>query len=304
MPEHEEDTVDDVAGTRFSEKFFDHSTHRLKLDFGAATHTGHVRSNNEDHYAIVKRRRTTELILTNLAAGDVALTEDADFAMVVADGMGGHNCGEFASRVALQRMFELAQQATSWVMKYTGLEVQQIRERVDAYIQEIQTTLREHMQADPALSGMGTTWTMAHLLPPHALVVQIGDSRAYLMHDGQLQQVTRDETMAQAFVDSGMNPDSVKKFRHMLVNSLGGNKDQVTAQLHHLPLGPSDRLLLCSDGLTDMVSDEEIGNILRQTPAPQAACDKLVAVALAHGGRDNVTVALAAASSTWLPIQG
>ena len=124
------------------------------------------------------------------------------------------------------------------------------------------------------------------------------------MHDGQLQQVTRDETMAQAFVDSGMNPDSVKKFRHMLVNSLGGNKDQVTAQLHHLPLGPSDRLLLCSDGLTDMVSDEEIGNILRQTPAPQAACDKLVAVALAHGGRDNVTVALAAASSTWLPIQG
>ncbi|MBX9788475.1 MAG: protein phosphatase 2C domain-containing protein [Pirellulales bacterium] len=302
MPEQEEDTVDDVAGARFAEKFFDPSTHRLQLDFGAATHTGNVRTNNEDHYAIVERRRTTELILTNLAAGDVVLTDDADFAMVVADGMGGHNCGELASRVALQRMFELAQQATSWVMKYTGLEVQQIRERVEAYIQEIQATLREHMQADPARWGMGTTWTMAHLLPPRALVVQIGDSRAYLMHDGELQQVTRDETMAQAFIDSGMTPESVQKFRHMLVNSLGGTKDDVTFQLHHLALGPSDRLLLCSDGLTDMVSDEEIGNILRQTTAPQAACDKLVAVALANGGRDNVTVALAAASSTWLPI--
>ena len=294
--ESNEDTIDVAVDKQFSKKFFAQSTHQLSIEFGAATHTGHVRANNEDHYVVLKRRRTTELIKTNLAAEDLALADDADYAMVVADGMGGHNCGEFASRVALQRMFELAQQATSWVMKYTDLEIQQIRERALAYIQEIQATLREHMNADPSRAGMGTTWTMAHLLPPHAIVVQIGDSRAYLWHDGQLRQITRDETMAQAFIDSGVNPDSVKKFRHLLLNNLGGTKDNVTAQVHHVPIGPGDQLLLCSDGLHDMVTDDAIATILRQSSNPQKACDQLIAAALAGGGRDNVTVALA---SVW-----
>jgi len=293
MPRHEEDTVDFVAGERFSQKFFDPSTHRLQIEFGAATHAGNVRPNNEDHYAIVKRRRTTELILTNLAPGDLVLADDSDFAMVVADGMGGPKFGEFASRVALQRMFELAQQATSWVMKYTNTEIQQIRERVEAYIEEIQATLREHMEADPTLAGMGTTLTLAHLLPPHALLVQIGDSRAYLWHDRELSQVTRDETVAQAYIDSGMNPDSVKQFRNLLLNNLGGSKDNVVAQIHHLQIGPSDQLLLCTDGLNDMVTDEGIATILRQTSTPQAACNELVAAALDNGGKDNVTVVLA-----------
>jgi protein phosphatase len=288
-----EDTVDIAAGEPFAKKFFAQSTHELSIEFGAATHTGHVRANNEDHYVVLKRRRTTELIKTNLAKDELSLADDADYAMVVADGMGGHNCGEFASRVALQRMFELAQQATSWVMKYTDLEIQQIRERAEAYIQEIQATLREHMNADPSRAGMGTTWTMAHLLPPHAIVVQIGDSRAYLWHDGQLRQITRDETMAQAFIDSGVDPDSVKKFRHLLLNNLGGSKDNVTVQIHHVPIGANDQLLLCSDGLHDMVTDDAIATILRQNSAPQKACDQLVAAALAGGGRDNVTVALA-----------
>ena len=293
MTRPEDDTVDFVAGERFSQKFFDPSTNRLHIEFGAATHTGNVRTNNEDHYAIVKRRRTTELLATNLGPSDLAMADDADFAMVVADGMGGAEFGEFASRVALQRMFELSQQATSWVMKYRNLEIQQIRERVEAYIEEIQATLREHMNADPKLAGMGTTLTLAHLMPPHALLVQIGDSRAYLWHDGQLRQITRDETVAQAYIDSGMNPESVQKLRHLLLNNLGGDADHVTAQIHHIEFGSSDQLLLCSDGLHDMVTDEGIATVLRQSVNPQAACDSLVAAALAHGGKDNVTVALA-----------
>lgn len=292
----DDDTVELVTGERFAQKFFDPSTAHLHLEFGAATHTGNVRTNNEDHYAIVKRRRTTELLATNLAAGDLALADDADFAMVIADGMGGAEFGEFASRVALQRMFELSQQATSWVMKYRNLEMQQIRERVEAYIEEIQATLREHMNADPKLAGMGTTLTLAHLLPPHALLVQIGDSRAYLWHDGQLRQITRDETVAQAYIDSGMNPESVKKFRHLLLNNLGGDTDHVTAQIHHIEFAPSDQLLLCSDGLHDMVNDDGIAAVLRQSANPQAACDALVAAALANGGKDNVTVVVASVS--------
>jgi protein phosphatase len=143
---------------------------------------------------------------------------------------------------------------------------------------------------------MGTTWTSAHLMPPHALVVHIGDSRAYLMHEGELRQITHDETMAQAFIDSGLDPASVKNFRHVLLNSLGGEKDDVAAQIHHVRLEAGDRLLLCTDGLTEMASDEDIASVLRQPLAPQEACDRLIELALAGGGKDNVTVTLATAA--------
>lgn len=295
-PQQEQDTVVFIPEEQSSGKFFDSSTPRLQFQFGAATHPGNVRPNNEDHFAVMKRRRTSELLLTNLVPDNLVLADDSDFVMVVADGMGGAQFGEFASQMALQRMFELAQQATSWVMKFTNLDDLQIRERVNAYVKEIQATLQEFVEADPALAGMGTTWTLAHLLPSDALIVHIGDSRAYLMHDGELHQVTHDETMAQALIDGGMDPNRVKKFRHMLLNSLGGEGDNVTAQIHHVQMDPGDQLLLCTDGLNDMVGDEEIANILKQTSASQAVCDRLVAAALERGGKDNVTVVLAAAS--------
>ena len=295
IPDYDDDTDLFVDAERFSEKFFDPSPHRLRFDFGATTHSGNVRPNNEDHYAIVKRHRTSELLLTNLAPHELVLADDCTYVLVVADGIGGARSGEFASRLALQRMFELAQQATSWVMKYTNLEVQQIRERVEAYVQAIHTTLQENAAADSALAGMGTTWTSAHLLPPYVLVIHIGDSRAYLLHDGELLQVTRDETMAQAYIDAGMNPENVKTFRHVLLNSFGGDKDNVTAQIHQLQIRPGDHLLLCTDGLSDMVDDEDIAIALRESSGPQAACDKLVTTALEKDGKDNVTVVVASA---------
>ena len=175
------------------------------------------------------------------------------------------------------------------------LDNQQIRERVDAYVKKIQATLRGQIQADSELAGMGTTWTSAHLLAPQALVVHIGDSRAYLLHQGNLHQVTRDETVAQALIDSGADPQSVSRFRHMLLNSFGGDTDTVTAQIHQLQIDAGDQLLLCTDGLTDMVSDEGIASILQSSTSPQSACDRLIGAALENGGHDNVTAILAAA---------
>jgi serine/threonine protein phosphatase PrpC len=295
MSNPEEDTAVFVAGGQFTADFFDRRSPELRFEFGAATHTGNVRTNNEDHYAIVKRRRTSELILSNIDPRELVLADDCAYGLVVADGMGGARFGEFASRIALQRMFELAQQATSWVMKYTDMDVLQIRERVQAYIQEIQSTLQKYVAADPAMAGMGTTWTSAHLLAHHALVVHIGDSRAYLLQDGELHQVSRDETMAQAFIDSGLAPDSVKRFRHILLNNLGGEKENVTAQIHHFQISSGDRLLLCTDGLTDMVSEKDVATILQQSSSAQAACDALIKAALENGGKDNVTAIVASA---------
>src|SRR5262245_33850135 len=156
-PSDQQDTAVFVAGGRFSDEFFERQPRGLAYEFGAATHRGKVRTNNEDHYAVVRRRRTSELLLTNLEPPGATLADDSAFAMIVADGMGGARFGEFASRLALHRMFELAQQATSWVMKYTDQDVLQIRERVDAYVRGIQATMRDYIADDPQLAGMGTT---------------------------------------------------------------------------------------------------------------------------------------------------
>jgi protein phosphatase len=179
----------------------------------------------------------------------------------------------------------------------TDLDTQQIRHRAEAYVNEIQATLKEYIAANPPLAGMGTTWTSAHLLPPHAVVVHLGDSRAYWLQQGELHQVTRDDTISQAYLEAGVDPATARKFRHILLNSFGGEIDNVTAQIYLLAIAPGDKLLLCTDGLTEMVDDNEIATILRQAPAPQAACDQLIRAALDHGGIDNVTAVVAFAAA-------
>lgn len=295
-PSDLDDTDDYLTDDRFADFFFAPAGTQLWYEFGAASHPGHVRPNNEDHYAVVKRRRSSELLMTNLEREGCELSDDSVYALIVADGMGGERFGEFASRLALETMFDLAKQATSWVMNFTDFEAQQIRQRVSAYVDKMQSTLREYIKADPALAGMGTTWTSALCLGHDVLVIHVGDSRAYTLRQEELRQITRDETVAQALVDAGKAPPSVKQFRHLLLNNLGGEQEHISAQIHHVRVDAGDRLLLCSDGLTDMVSDAEISQTLQRFGRPQEAVDELIECALRVGGKDNITVLVAAIS--------
>jgi PPM family protein phosphatase len=288
-----QDTGEHAPCTDFADSFFAPHHDAPPIIFGAASHVGKVRHQNEDHFAVFRRRRATELVLSNLPPETFPYTESSSYSMVVADGMGGMKSGEVASRVALQTMFELSGFATSWVMKLTDLNAQQIAQRVQAYIRRVHATLQEQGQSDPALENMGTTWTSAHLMGRTAVIVHIGDSRAYLHCRDQLHQITHDETMAQALIDSGMEPDSVRKFRHVLLNSLGGGTEYPRAKILQVDLESNDQLMLCTDGLTDMVSDADIATELSRHESPQEACDALVKRAIENGGRDNVTVALA-----------
>jgi protein phosphatase len=294
-PNEDTDTVSCAPVEQFTGTFFARPQGAFGIAFAAASHVGLVRSRNEDHYAVVRFRRAAEIMLASLERDDLAVADTYSYAMVVADGMGGMRAGELASRLALQTMLELAGQATSWVMKITDLNAQQVKERIEAYVQRIHLALYEHGRADPATAEMGTTWTSAHFLGSDAVIVHLGDSRAYRFRDGELQQFTHDETLAQSFIDAGMKADDVKRYGHILLNSFGGKKLEVRAQIHHLQFAPGEQLLLCSDGLTDMVSDEKIASELSKPCAPQSACDALVECALANGGKDNVTVVLASA---------
>jgi PPM family protein phosphatase len=144
---------------------------------------------------------------------------------------------------------------------------------------------------------MGTTLTAVRSFGRDLLITHVGDSRAYLLRAGCLHRLTRDHTFAQLLVDTGQltpGDPTVSRHRHVLTNALGGTIENVQVDTDQLRLEDGDRLLLCSDGLTDLVDDLMITDILRETTQSSDACERLVQRALDNGGRDNVTVIVAA----------
>ncbi|MEO8256391.1 MAG: protein phosphatase 2C domain-containing protein [Acidobacteriota bacterium] len=270
----------------------------VQIDVSALSHTGHHRANNEDHFLVIRLGRTLETVLTSLPAGDVpARAEEVNYVMVVADGMGGHAAGEVASRMAIAALISLALAVPDWIIRADQEHALEMERRSRTRFQEVGALLVETGQRDPALRGMGTTLTAARSLGRDLMVTHVGDSRAYLLRAGNLQRVTRDHTFAQLLVDTGqLAPADVvgSRHRHVLTNALGGSGEAVHVDTYRLQLEDGDRLLLCSDGLTDLVDDEKIARILVEAGRSSEACERLVQQALDSGGRDNVTVIVAA----------
>jgi protein phosphatase len=282
---------------KFANTFFAPFHADWPMRIAGATHQGLVREKNEDRYIALRRVRSRDVLATNLEPQSLNLRSDQAYVMVVADGVGGAAHGEFASQLALETAVELGTNATSWVMKFGSMDAQQVRARTDAYIGVIQETLLAYAESTPELRGMGTTWTSAYIVPPHAVVIHIGDSRAYQYSRGNLRQVTRDQTLAQQLIDAGSPPESVSKLRSVLTNCLGGKADDVTAEIYKLTLEHGDRLLLCTDGLSDLVEDAKIAQVMADHADPQTVCDQLIQLALDNGGKDNVTVVLCSVGS-------
>ena len=270
---------------------------RLRVEFGALTHAGKVRAQNEDHFLVSQVSRQQAVLHTNIAAhhfpedfGDDAYT------MIIADGMGGMAAGEVASRTAITTGLKLIQKSPKWGFKINKREARELFDRVNAYMQEIDRELTERSEGDRKLFGMGTTLTAAYSIGVDLFIIHIGDSRAYLHRGGDLIRLTKDHTVAQAMADAGyIAPEEVRHHhkRNVLTNFLGGHGGQVKADVRWLRLRDADRLLLCSDGLNDMVDDESISRIMSAHERPDDAAQSLLDIALDNGGRDNVTVIVA-----------
>jgi PPM family protein phosphatase len=272
-------------------KYFGPSPTAVKVTFGALSHPGKVRPNNEDHYLVVQRRRSRTVLLTNLPGEVTDPAEDNVYVLAVADGIGGSAFGELASRFALHNAFDLGHSAVKWVFRITEQEIKDLKEQLEAILQLVHRGLVARGNADPSLEGMGTTLTGAYLIGLDAFIAHVGDSRAYLFRAGVLTRLTRDHTMAQEMIDAGLPVEP--SLRHMLTNCLGGREHKLKVDFNHVLLTDQDRMLWCTDGLSDMVTDDEIAAILGYQPDPQAACQALVDAALENGGKDNVTVVLA-----------
>jgi PPM family protein phosphatase len=270
----------------------------VQVDVSALSHKGHHRENNEDHFLVTKASRSLQTITTSLPDGDIpAQVEEVNYVMVVADGMGGHVAGEVASRMAITKLIKLALETPDWILRVDEGYVREIKKRARTRVQKVGAMIVEHGQRDPALKGMGTTFTLVRSLGRDLMITHVGDSRAYLLRGRQLHRLTRDHTYAQLLVDIGeLDPAEVAKsqHRHVLTNALGGASEEVHVDTDRAALEDGDRLLLCSDGLTDLVDDETIMRLLRDAAGSKEACERLVQEALDRGGRDNVTVIVAA----------
>jgi protein phosphatase len=267
------------------------------IDVAGLSDKGKVREENQDHFLVVRAGRYAETLATSLPKGAIPeRSEDRGLMLVVADGMGGQAAGEVASRTVLVTLTNLILNHPEWALRVNEKSAADIQERVVARFQALDAALAELMEANPALKGMGTTLTFAYSIGLDVFIAHAGDSRAYLFHDGSLRQVTRDDTYVQRLVDAGMlsrEAAAGHQLRNALTNVLGGGKRSVDVELERLRVAAGDRLLLCSDGLTATMKDDEIASILARPSSAAECCRHLVDLALERGAPDNVTVIVA-----------
>jgi protein phosphatase len=291
------DTAKIVRPVQAALKYFFKSAVELSFDFGAASHVGLCRSENQDSYVVAARTRIQEALLTNVPQEMLALRSDEAYAIAVADGMGGKGRGDLASQLAIRTAWDLAGRTTSWLMRLGDLKVDELTERIEGFSYMMQQAFEDECAINPEFAQSGTTWTLAYLVSSFAIVAQIGDSPCFLLRNGIMSKVMRDHTVEQEFIAAGVSPLIAGKYRNMLTRCFGSHSHDARPDIHHLRLQPGDQLLVCSDGLTDMVPVENIAQCLDESVDAQSACDGLVALALAAGGRDNVTAVLARAES-------
>jgi PPM family protein phosphatase len=233
----------------------------MRFTFGERTDVGRGRPENEDSH----------------------LVDPEDGLYAVADGMGGHRAGEVASATAID------------ALKTAFLGGQ----RLDQAVSAANAAVFARAAQDAALRGMGTTLTAIALEDSTALLGHVGDSRAYLMREGAVTQVTEDHSLVEQLVREGrLTPEEAQNHpqRAIITRALGIDPD-VQVDTYRIDLKPGDRLLICSDGLTNMLSDDTIAQTLRRHADPQQAADTLVDMANQAGGDDNITVVLVDALS-------
>jgi PPM family protein phosphatase len=257
------------------------------------TDRGKVRSTNEDQFLIAELTKAMRVWQTSLPEPKVQVADERAHLFLVADGMGGHRAGERASALAVVAIEQFTLNTFKWFLGSNSAEAQKVLAQFQSALTEADARIVEESEEHPELRGMGTTVTMAFHLGAQLCVVHVGDSRAYVFRNGGLHQITQDHTLTADLVRSGnLRPDEVAghRLRHVITNVVGGQDLGVNVEAHALEIRDGDRLLLCSDGLTELVTNDAIAATLDAEPVPETAAKKLLAQANDAGAHDNITV--------------
>jgi PPM family protein phosphatase len=264
-----------------------------EIDVHGMTDPGKVRKDNQDHFVLCSLRKQLVLRLSSIPDATSLMGESERLASLamVADGVGGLAQGETASRMALQAVTQYVSRATRCYFGAAEDDDQALLNALQEGAGHCHAELLRLGEEDANYRGMATTLTLYLGVWPRGYLLQVGDSRCYMLRDGELTQITRDQTMAQAMVDVGaMKAEEAadSSLAHTLTSSIGGHETHPKVTRVDLTWG--NVLMLCSDGLTRHVSDERIRDVLRSMTSAKQACATLVQEALDDGGSDNVTV--------------
>ncbi len=264
------------------------------------TDLGKTRDHNEDTFIVADLTRDRASLLPEVRDHDVG---ERGTLLMVADGMGGAAAGELASAMAADLVH--SHLASAWVDDAdNSLEhfAQRLREALDIANRRIHSYAGQR----PEVKGMGTTATAAGVLGKDLILAQVGDSRAYLIRNGEAVQVTKDQSLTQRLIDAGeMTEEQAEESAHknIILQALGPEPN-VFVELTVQELRQDDTLVLCSDGLTGNVKGNEIARVVTAHPEPADACTELVSMANARGGPDNITVVVARFSGDALDSPG
>jgi serine/threonine protein phosphatase PrpC len=264
-----------------------------EMDIFGLTHPGRVRTENQDHFLVCSLRKEAVVHITSLTETGhlTAGSERVALMMMVADGVGGGLKGSEASRIALEAVTRYVSRCMAcYYAATTGDDRDFFAALHDSALQCHAEILRR-ADEDPDYRGMATTLTLYLGHWPRAYLLQVGDSRCYLLRGDELTQISRDQTMAQELIDMGvMRPADTAgtPLEHTLSSSIGGR--QTEPVVTRFDLTWDTVVLLCSDGLTRHVPDERIRERLRTAGSAREACEGLLEDALRGGGSDNITV--------------
>lgn len=265
-----------------------------ELEVYGLTHVGKVRRENQDHFLFCTLHKMLRVRVTSLPTPELLEipSERLGSLFMVADGVGGGEGGEAASRVTVETMATYVTHTMQCYYRSESVDhaafVTALQGAVGRCHETVVTRARERKA-----SKMATTLTLGLAVWPRLYLLQVGDSRCYRFRQGELDLLTRDQTLAQALVDSGaLKPADLPRspFRNVLSSSIGGT---TLPELSHHDLLHGDLVLLCTDGLTKHVPDDKIRQRLREMENAEHACRMLVNDALDGGGTDNVTVLIA-----------
>ena len=247
----------------------------MEVEFGARSRRGPLRSVNEDHYLILRLGRHQETLMTSLPDGEKPPRFDEyAYGMVIADGLGWH--GEVASRLAITTLAHLAVYFGKWNVRIDEAIAEEMMDRVEQFYRDVDATLVQADKYSPV--RLQTTLTAVCTAGSDLFFAHVGHSRAYLFRDGELLQLTHDHTHDRC---------------HTLTETIGKLGASPKIDVERLGLLDGDALLLCTNGLTDVVPDARIADALRLHATPQERCRALVNLVIAAEGTDDATVLVA-----------
>jgi protein phosphatase len=263
-----------------------------ELDVFGLTHPGNVRKNNEDQFLIASINKQVQVMSTSLSDAERVQLRDDRLALLamVADGVGGLDAGEEASATALEATMRYVTETIDCYYRGQTTDAQ-LTDDLRAAAMRAHDAITAKRVGEGRRGRMATTLTMYVGLWPTYYLVQVGDSRHYVLYQGTLRQLSRDQTIAQELLDRGVlsREDAARSpYNNVLSSALGG--DNTEPVITRLDSAWGMVHLLCSDGLTKHVTDEQIHEVLTSMTSSQQAAERLLALALEGGGTDNVTI--------------